>query len=85
LTNNVTGNLSLVEHFTNLTQEQLSRLPPNSYLPLDKERTCRKQICRRRFVNKQVAVEYTQPGRSDCQTSKENVSLINFIRNWFQF
>jgi hypothetical protein len=66
--------MSLVEHFSNLTQEKLSRLPSHRYLPLDKERTCRKEICRRRFVNKQVPVEYTQPGRSDCQTSKENIS-----------
>ena len=74
LTNNVTENRSLAEHYTNLTQEQLGRLPPpqrSAFLPLDEERTCRKEICRRRFVNKQVAVEYRQPAKRDCQTSKE--------------
>jgi hypothetical protein len=76
LTNNVTLNSTsgLVELYTTLTQEQLGRLAVpqlTGFLPLDDERTCRKEICRRRYVSKQVAVEYGQPSRRDCQTAKE--------------
>ncbi len=81
LTNNVTekdsSNSSLVELYTNLTEEQLGRLAPPqpaAFLPLDEERTCRKEICRRRYVSKQVAVEYGPTARRDCESAKENSS-----------
>jgi hypothetical protein len=65
---------SLVELYTNITQEQLGRLAPpqrTAFLPLDEERTCRKEICRRRYVSKQVAVEYSTNTRRDCESAKE--------------
>jgi hypothetical protein len=64
----------LEELYTNLTQEQLGRLAPPqraAFLPLDEERTCRKEICRRRYVSKQVAVEYGPTARRDCESAKE--------------
>jgi hypothetical protein len=83
LTNNVTekdssnSSSSLVELYANLTEEQLGRLAPPqraAFLPLDEERTCRKEICRRRYVSKQVAVEYGPTARRDCESAKENSS-----------
>jgi hypothetical protein len=68
------SNSTLVELYANLTEEQLGRLvPPQraAFLPLDKERTCRKEICRRRYVSKQVAVEYSPTARRDCESAKE--------------
>jgi hypothetical protein len=65
---------SLVELYANLTEEQLGRLAPPqraAFLPLDEERTCRKEICRRRYVSKQVAVEYGPTARRDCESAKE--------------
>jgi hypothetical protein len=71
---------SLVELYTNLTEEQLGRLAPPqrapAFLPLDEERTCRKEICRRRYVSKQVAVEYGPTARRDCESAKEILHAI---------